>query len=197
MMEGEAAWPPLSVGARCLLVGGHCWPCALAGRPWGVVLSVGIRHAWVASRHCIWEGHRHLWGILVIHACVVVVVCGWGLFCPWALLVVGVVIHGGGSSLLLGVVSCGHWVVVLIVGGGRPLWVLGVVRGAGSLSVGAGLLFFGAGLSIVRAGAHSHEHVVRGCWFVVCGHGGDVSCAVWSPLASLDGEGGYPPSVIV
>ena len=102
-----------------------------------------------------------------------------------------------GALLSLGVVGWGRWVVVLIVGGGRPLWVLGVVRGAGSLSVGAGLLFLGAGLSIVGAGARSRERVVRGCWLVVCGRGGDVSCAVWSPLASLDGEGGYPPSVIV
>ena len=104
---------------------------------------------------------------------------------------------GGGSSLLLGVVGCGRWVVVLIMGGGHPLWVLGIVRGAGLLSVGAGLLFLGAGLLIVGAGARSRERVVRGCWFVVCGRGGDVSCAVWSPLASLDGKGGYPPSVIM
>ena len=61
---------------------------------------------------------------------------------------------GGGSSLSLGVVSCGRWLVVLIVGGGRPLWVLGVVRGAGSL-------FLGAGLSIVGAGARSRERVVH------------------------------------
>ena len=87
--------------------------------------------------------------------------------------------------------------VVLVVHSGRPLWVLGIIRGAGSLSVGAGLLFLGAGLSIVGAGAHLCECVVRGCWFVICGRDGDVSGAVWSPLASLDGEGGYPLSVIV
>ena len=104
---------------------------------------------------------------------------------------------GGGSSLLVGVVSCRRWVVVLIVGAGRPLWVLGVVRGAGSLSVGAGLLFLGAGLSIVGAGACSPERIACGCWFVVCGRGGDASCAVWSPLVSLYGKGGYPPSVIM
>ena len=97
---------------------------------------------------------------------------------------------GGGSSLSLGVVGCGRWLVVLIVGGGRPLWVLGVVRGAGSL-------FLGAGLSIVGAGARSRERVVRGCWFVVCGCSGDMSCAVWSRLVSLDGEGGYPLLVIM
>ena len=104
---------------------------------------------------------------------------------------------GGGSSLLLGVVSCGCWVVVLIVGGSCPLWVLGVVCGAGLLSMGAGLLFLGAGLSIVGAGANLDERIVRSCWFVVCGQGGDVLCAVWSPLVSLDGEGEYPPSVIM
>ena len=66
------------------------------------------------------------------------------------------------------------------MGGGHPLWVLGVVRGAG-------LLFLGAGLSIVGAGARWCEHIVRGCWFVDCGRGGDVSCAGWSPLARWDG----------
>ena len=72
------------------------------------------------------------------------------------LLSLGVVGCGRSRPWSLGVVGCGRWLVVLIVGGGRPLWVLGVVRGAGSL-------FLGAGLSIVGAGARSRERVVRGC----------------------------------
>ena len=45
----------------------------------------------------------------------------------------------------------------------------------------------GAGLSIVAGGACSHGRGVRGCWFVVRGHGGDVSSVVWSSLTRLEG----------
>ena len=86
---GGAAGPLSSVGARRPWVGGRCQPCALAGRPRGVVLPMGVCHAWVAHRRCIWEGHCHLWGTLIIRACVGVVVCRWGLVCPWVLSVVG------------------------------------------------------------------------------------------------------------
>ena len=89
---------------------------------------------------------------------------------------------GGSFRLWVTVVICGCWVSIV---------------GAGSLSVGAGSLFVGVGLSIAGSGVRLPGRVVRACWFVVCGRGGDVSCAVWSPLVSLDGEGGYPPSVIV
>ena len=61
----------------------------------------------------------------------------------------------------------------LCVGGGRPLW--------------AGSLFVGAGLSIVAGGARSRGRGVGGCWFVIRGHGGDVSSAVWSWSARLEG----------
>ena len=70
-------------------------------------------------------------------------------------------------------------------GGGRDgewwrggCWAV-IVRGHSSL-------FLGAELSIVGAGARLRERIVRSCWFVVCGRG----CAVWSPLARLNGEGG-------
>ena len=59
------------------------------------------------------------------------------------------------------------------VGGGRPLW--------------AGSLFVGAGLSIVAGGARSRGRGVRGGLFVVHGRGGDMSSAVWSSLARLEG----------
>ena len=49
---------------------------------------------------------------------------------------------GGASSPWVGLVSCGRWVVVLFVGGGRQLWVWGVFRG--------------------------RWVVVRGCWVVDC-----------------------------
>ena len=156
---GRAAGPSSSVGARhpwALVVcgwGGRCQPCALAGRPRGVVLPVGVCHAWVARR----EGRRRLWGTLLVRACVGVVVRRWGLFCPWALSVVGA---GWWFCSWVAVVVCGCWASFV---------------GAGSLSVGAGSLFLGAELSIVGAGARPRERVLRGCWFVVCGRG----CAVW------------------
>ena len=81
------------------------------------------------------------------------------------------------------------------MGGGRPLWVLGVVRGAGSLSVGGGSLsvgggslFVGAGLSSVGAGARSRERVVHvAAGFSVWARWCRVVCWVWSPLARWDG----------
>ena len=144
--------------------GGGCWAVVVRGRS----SSVGG-----GSLLAVCASSLYMGGALSSGG--ILVVCRWGFFCPWALLVVGVV-------------GCGHWLVVLIVGGGRPLWVLGVVRGAGGL-------FLGAGLSIGGAGARSRERVVRGCWFVDCGRGGDVSCpgwgdvscAGWSPLARWDG----------
>ena len=59
------------------------------------------------------------------------------------------------------------------MGGGCRLW--------------AGSLFVGAGLSNVAGGARSCWRGVRGCWFVVHGQGGDMSSAVWSSLARLEG----------
>ena len=82
------------------------------------------------------------------------------------------------SSLWLGVVGGGRWVVVLFVGGGRRLWVLSVVRGGWVVARGGWAVVLGAGLSTVGAGAHLRKCVVRGCWPVVSGRSGDVSCAV-------------------
>ena len=62
MMEGEAARPSSSMGAHRPWGVGRCWLCALAGHPWGVVLSMGVRHAWVARCRCIWEGCHHVGG---------------------------------------------------------------------------------------------------------------------------------------
>ena len=73
---------------------------------------------------------------------------------------------GGTSSLSKGGMSSS-------VGGGRWLW--------------AGSLFVGTGLSIVAGGACSRGRGVCGCWFTIYGHGGDVSSAVWSSLARLEG----------
>ena len=56
-------------------------------------------------------------------------------------------------------------------GGGRGRWV--VVGGAGLLIGGGGAPLCG--------------RVARGCWFVVHGRGGDMSSAVWSALARLEG----------
>ena len=74
-------------------------------------LSVGVHHAWVAHHHCLWEGHCHLWWILVFYGCVRVVIHGWGLL------------------LSLGIVGCGCWVVILFVGGSPHWWVLSIVHG--------------------------------------------------------------------
>ena len=60
--------------------------------------------------------------------------------------------------------------------------------GAELLSVGAGSLSVGTELLIVGGGACLCGWVVHGCWFVFCGHSGDMSSAVWSPLARLDGK---------
>ena len=113
-----------------------------------VVLSVGVRYAWVAHHRCLREARRRL----------------------------GV-----------GVIGCGPWVVFLFVGCGRCWWVWGVVHGRCVVVVGAGLLFVGTGLPIVGSGARSRGRVVRVCWFVVRGRGGDVSSALWSLLATLEG----------
>ena len=87
----------------------------------------------------------------------------------------------------VGVVGCGPWVVFLFVGRGRRWWVWGVVHGCCVVVVGAGLLFVGTGLPIVGGGARSCGQVVRVCWFVICGHGEDVSSALWSSLVTLEG----------
>ena len=81
---------------------------------------------------------------------------------------------GGSFHLWATVVICGCWASIV---------------GAGSLSVGAGSLFVGVGLSIAGGGVCSPGRVVCACWFVVCGRGGDVSSAVWSSLARLEGTG--------
>ena len=60
--------------------------------------------------------------------------------------------------------------------------------GAELLSMGTGSLSVGTGLLIVGGGACLCGLVVHGCWFVVCGNSGDISSAVWSPLARLDGK---------
>ena len=125
---------------------------------------MAIHHAWVA-RHCLWDGHCHLLGILVSCGHVVVVVHGWGLFS---------VPGGAGWSFF-------SWAMVVICG----CWVSFV--GTGSLSMGAGSLLVGTGLSIVGSGAHSRGQVLCGRWFVIRRCSGDVSCAGWSPLVRLDG----------
>ena len=81
---------------------------------------------------------------------------------------------GGSFRSWATVVVCGCWASIV---------------GAGSLSVGAGSLFVGVGLSIAGGGVRSPGRVVRACWFVVRGRGGDVSSAVWSSLARLEGTG--------
>ena len=60
--------------------------------------------------------------------------------------------------------------------------------GAELLSMGAGSLSVGTGLLIVGGGACLCGWVVYGCWFVICGHSGDMLSAVWSPLARLNGK---------
>ena len=60
--------------------------------------------------------------------------------------------------------------------------------GAELLSMGTGSLSVGTKLLIVGGGACLCGWVVHGCWFVVCGHSGDMLSAVWSPLARLDGK---------
>ena len=75
------------------------------------------------------------------------------------------------------------WVTVIVCG----CWAL--IVGAGLLSMGAGSLFVGVGLLIAGCGVRSPGRVVHACWFVVCGCGGDVSSAVGSSLARLEGTG--------
>ena len=60
-----------------------------------------------------------------------------------------------------------------------------IAHGCGALFVGAELLSMGAwslsvgtGLLIVDSGACLCGWVVHGCWFVICGHSGDMSSAV-------------------
>ena len=50
-----------------------------------------------------------------------------------------------------------------------------IVCGCWALFVGNGSLSMGAELSFVGGGAHLHGQVIHGCWFVICGHSGDVS----------------------
>ena len=72
-------------------------------------------------------------------------------------------------------------------GVGRRLWVLGRypwVLGCRLQAVG---FVHVVGLSIAGGGVHSCGRVVHAFWFVVRGHGGDVSCAGWSSLARLNG----------
>ena len=74
-------------------------------------------------------------------------------------------------------------------GGSFCLWATVVVCGCWASIVGAGSLFVGVGLSIAGSGVRSPGRVVHACWFVVRGHGGDVSSAVWSSLVRLEGTG--------
>ena len=82
---------------------------------------------------------------------------------------------GEGSCLWVGGLLC-PW-VVLVMGTGWPfcLWAVVIICGCWVLFAGTGSLSVGAGLSIADGWAHSHGQVVHGCWFAVCGHGGDVS----------------------
>ena len=83
--------------------------------------------------------------------------------------------------------ASGHSLPILYHSRGRRWWVWGIVHGRCVVVVGAGLLFVGTGLPIVGGGARSREQVVCVCWFVVRGHGGDMSSALWSSLATLEG----------
>ena len=47
-------------------------------------------------------------------------------------------------------------------------------------------------LLIADGGSCSCGQLVGGCWFAVCGCGGDVSCVVWSLLVRMDGETWVP-----
>ena len=55
MMEGEAAGPSSSVGARRPWVVGCCWPCVLAGHSWGLVL------------YCPWASVMCGWHIVIVY----------------------------------------------------------------------------------------------------------------------------------
>ena len=101
---------------------------------------------------------------------------------------------GGGSSLSLGTGwSFCLWAVVIICG----CWALFVHAESlsvctGSLSMHTWTLFMGTELSLVCSRARSHGWGICGCWFVVCGHGGDMLWAVWSLVSeSTLGKRGY------
>ena len=65
---------------------------------------------------------------------------------------------GGASSLSLGIVSCGHWVVVLFVGDdGHRLWVLGVIHGCSVVVCGRWVFV------IVGGGARLRGRIFCGC----------------------------------
>ena len=89
--------------------------------------------------------------------------------------------------LWVGVVGCGHWVVVLFVGSGRRLWVWGSGHGRWVIVPGHWVVVGGVGLLIGGGGAPLCGWVAHGCWFVVCGRSGDVLFAVWSALVRLEG----------
>ena len=64
------------------------------------------------------------------------------------------------------------WAMVVVCG----CWASFV--GTGSLSMGAGSLFMGTGLSIIGGGVRPCGQVGHACClFIICGCGGDVSCA--------------------
>ena len=73
------------------------------------------------------------------------------------------------------------------MGNSRRLWVLGVDHGRWVIVCGRWVVVGGAGLSIGDGGAPLHGRVAHGCWFVVRWRGGDLSSAVWSALARLEG----------
>ena len=136
---------------------------------------MGVRQTWGARRRRLWEGRRRPLGI--------VVVCGGT---EWSV--------GGGSRL---------WVLggrsvrgrrSSFAGVGRRSWALGRypwALGLCSWVLGCRLQAVGfvrvVGVSIAGGGVRARGRVVRACWFVVRGRGGDVSCAGWSSLARLDG----------
>ena len=111
----------------------------------------------------------------------------------------GVRTDGGEGVVLLGhhrqwvQDHCQPYALAIYQGGGCArwlfdLWAVVVAHGCGALFVDAELLSMGTGLLIVGGGACLCRWVVHDCWFVVCGHSGDMSSAVWSPLARLDGK---------
>ena len=115
-------------------VGAHCL-CACMGH--GCALVMGAPWSWA---HISW-GHVSVVGGIVV-ACEHLSCMSGGLSCPCALVICGggllsfvqdgrPWVAGRGVVLVPGCcrlgVICGCW--VLLVGGGCPLWVLGVVRG--------------------------------------------------------------------
>ena len=141
----------------------------------------------------------------------VLVVLSWGVCYAWV--VCHHCLREACHRPWVGVVGCGHWVVVLFVGSGRRLWVWGggrgcwvVVHGRWVVVRGHSVVVGGMGLSIGGGGAPSRGRVARGCWFVVRGgaavtqHGEQrrttmmSSFIVWLPHRSQQRGTCTPPS---